>query len=309
MIYTLTLNPALDLEYRVDRIQMGAIHRSPPALPDWGGKGFNVSRVLHVLGEESVAVGFAAGYTGKRLDEGLHSCGVRTDLVWVTGETRTNVSIVGPASGDYMKFNEPGPQVDRSDAQRLLAKIREITRPGDFWIMSGSLPPGLASDFYASAISLVKEGAGRVMLDTSGVALLAGCQAGPDLVKPNAEEAAEMTGMSAGSPQEMIAVARRILLLGPRRVVISMGSQGAVAVEGERSWYACPLQVRAMNPVGAGDALVAGLAAGWVRDWHLPEMLRLGMACGASAAAAQGTGIGSREEIETLQLAGVIQTF
>lgn len=312
MIFTLTLNPVLDLEYRVDRIRMGEIHRSAPVRADWGGKGLNVSRVLRVLGVDSTAVGFAGGYTGKRLEEGLRSAGVQTDLIWVRGETRTNVSIVGAAGaadGDYIKVNEPGPAVEAEDVARLLDRIRDLTGPGDSWVMSGSLTRGVPGDFYAAAIRQVKERGGRVLLDTSGDALRAGCGAGPELVKPNAEEAAEMTGLRVGSPGEAIAAARAIAASGPAKVVISLGAQGAVAVDGQKSWFAHPLQVKAANPVGAGDALVAGLAAGWIQDGLMPELLRWGSACGASAAAAAGTGIGPRAEIEALMTAVVVESL
>ena len=110
-----------------------------------------------------------------------------------------------------------------------------------------------------------------------------------------------------GLPREAMAAARSIAASGPARVVISLGSQGAVAVDGQNSWFAHPLQVKAANPVGAGDALVAGLAAGWAQGGSMPELLRLGSACGASAAAAAGTGIGSREEIEAFMQAVVVE--
>jgi 1-phosphofructokinase family hexose kinase len=213
------------------------------------------------------------------------------------------VSIVGGAEGEYIKVNEPGPAVSAEEVARLLIHIRDLTRPGDAWVMSGSLTRGVSVDFYATAIRLVKEQGGRLLLDTSGEALRAGCSQAPDLVKPNAEEAAEMTGLSVATPGEAVAAARRIAALGPAKVVISLGSQGAVAVDGQQSWLAHPLRVMAANPVGAGDALVAGLASAWVRGGSMPELLRLGSACGASAAAAAGTGIGSREEIETFRQA------
>ena len=306
MIFTLTLNPALDLEYRVDRIEMGEIHRSVPARADWGGKGFNVSRVLRVLGEESTAVGFAGGHTGRRLAEGLEALGIRTELVWTAGETRTNISVVG-ADGGYIKVNEPGPEIAAADVERLLERVSELTGAGDLWVMSGSLPRGVAADFYAAAIRRAKARGGRVLLDTSGKALAAAWRAGPDLLKPNAEEAAELTGLAVTNAEEAVRAARAILAGGAARVVLSMGGQGAAALEGEQAWFAPPLEVAAANPVGAGDALVAGLAAGLARGWSLPELLRLGSACGACAAATPGTGIGPRAEIDSLFAAAQVQ--
>jgi 1-phosphofructokinase family hexose kinase len=306
MIYTLTLNPALDLEFRVGRIVLGEIHRSTEARADLGGKGFNVSRALQVLCVDSIAVGFAGGYTGKRLEEGLRNCEVQADLVWIEGETRTNVSIVGSGAADYLKVNDAGPLIGGPDLEKMIQKIGTLTKAGDLWVLSGSLPPGVPVDFYARLIRTVKPKGGQVLLDTSGAALRVGLSEAPDLVKPNCEEAAEINGLPADSIQDALASAAQIAKSGPRRVVISMGGKGAVAVEGEDRWYAHPLSVKPANPVGAGDAMAAGLAAGWVRGESLVDMLRLGAACGASAVAQPGTGIGTREEIEKLRLAVVV---
>jgi 1-phosphofructokinase family hexose kinase len=307
MIYTLTPNPALDLEYRVDDIRLGKIHRAEAVSADWGGKGFNVSRVLQVLGEESTAVGFAAGFTGQRLLKGLSESGIRTELIWLAGETRTNISLVGKTDGAYLKVNEPGPTAKLEDVDRLMHRINELSRPGDLWVLSGSLPRGISVDFFARVIRIVKQKGSRVILDTSGAALVEGCGADPDLVKPNAEEASELTAMDITSVAGAVNALARIARLGPERVVISLGELGAVAGANGIGYYTRPLPVQIANPVGAGDALVAGLAAGWVRGWPMKEMLRLGIACGASAAAQTGTGIGSRAEIEKLASAVTVE--
>jgi 1-phosphofructokinase family hexose kinase len=309
MIYTLTLNPAVDLEYRVEHIHMGEIHRATSSRADWGGKGFNVSRALKVLGQESVAVGFAGGPTGKSLEQGLRGSGIATDLVWIAGETRTNVSVVGEGRDESFKVNQAGPAISGEDVAAILSRLRDLTRAGDLWVLSGRLPPGVGADFYARALILIHAAGGKAILDTSGAALEAGIAEKPFLVKPNAEEAAELTGQAVETQEEAVKAARSILRMGPGQVVLSMGAQGAVGVQGNRAWYARPLQIRLSNPVGAGDALVAGLAAGIVRGWDLPQTLKLGIACGASAASQPGTGIGSLAEIETMARAVFVEAI
>jgi 1-phosphofructokinase family hexose kinase len=223
-----------------------------------------------------------------------------SELVWIEGETRTNISIRGKNSADYIKVNDPGPRVDRDAVRALLERIHGLTRPGDLWVMSGSLPPGAPPEFYARAIETARAGGAEVFLDTSGAALRMGCEAKPALIKPNLDEIIDLTGQPIESPQGAAGAAAALRKTGLGQVVISLGAMGVVAAEASSVWHCPPLPVRSLNPVGAGDALLAGMAAARVRGWEFSRGLRLGAACGASAVEHTGTGIGSREEIERL---------
>ncbi len=300
MIYTLTPNPALDLELTVAKIQMGQIHRATGERIDFGGKGFNVSRVLNVLGIPNVALGFIAGTAGTHLELGLRAGGITTDLTRIAGETRTNVSIVGSGPENYIKINQPGAAPGTEDIRRLLKKIASMTLPGDLWVLSGSLPPGAPEDFYQLVITRVRNAGGEAILDTSGAALGKACREGVRLLKPNAEEASQLTGQPVGTLQEAWKAAQTIQSWGARVVVLSLGEKGAVAVESDHAWLVKPPRIAMKNPVGAGDALVAGLAAGMSQNRAMVDTLRLGTACGASAAGHPGTGVGSKEEILAL---------
>ena len=143
MIYTLTLNPAIDRELTVEEIEYDKVLSAMEARVDLGGKGFNVSRMLMSLGTSSVAVGYVGGNTGRRLEDGLHDLGVASDFVWVESETRTNISIVTQVHDRYIKVNEKGPLVDEAKQAELLDKIDLIARAGDWWVLAGSLPPGV----------------------------------------------------------------------------------------------------------------------------------------------------------------------
>ncbi|MGB5061040.1 MAG: PfkB family carbohydrate kinase, partial [Candidatus Promineifilaceae bacterium] len=171
MIYTVTLNPAVDKELVVPELAFDSVLRAGKTRVDFGGKGFNVSRMLQALGSESTAIGFAGGKSGDLLREGLESLGIGIDFVPVSGETRTNVSVVTEPASHYLKVNEPGPTISASELDELRRKVRALSREGDWWVLAGSLPPGVPTAVYAHLIADIQAAGGRVILDTSGEAL------------------------------------------------------------------------------------------------------------------------------------------
>lgn len=297
MIYTVTLNPALDRELTVPALTFDSVLRATAARVDWGGKGFNVSRVLAALGSESVALGFAGGHTGEALREGLASLGIATDFVAIAGETRTNVSIVTQDHEHHIKVNETGPTISAEEQIALKRLILERARPGGWWVLAGSLPPGVAPTFYAELIRDIKETEGRVILDTSDEALRHGCAAQPYLVKPNALEASQLTGLPVRSIDEALVAAAAFK--GIEYVVISMGKAGALLYHQGKGWFASAPPIQERNPIGAGDSLVAGLVWG-LSQWNPQSALRWGVACGAATASHSGTAIGTFAEVEHL---------
>jgi 1-phosphofructokinase family hexose kinase len=305
MIYTLTLNPAVDRELTVPAIEYDTVLRAAHSQVDFGGKGFNVSRLLQGLGVESRAVGFVGGKAGEVLRDGLQTLGIGTDFVWVDGETRTNVSIVTPlpAAGSgshYIKVNEKGPTIRPEKQAELLAKIEGLARPGDWWVLAGSLPPGVPDAYYAQLVSLLQRRGAHTLLDTNGEPLRLGCQAGPFLVKPNLEEARSLTGMALGSPAEIARAAVAIHQTGVENVVISMGKDGALLLAQEAAWRVCSPPIVERNPIGAGDSMVGGLVYGLTQELSLREALGWGVASGAATASLSGTQVGSRPQIEAL---------
>jgi 1-phosphofructokinase family hexose kinase len=300
MIYTVTLNPAVDRELVVPAIEFDSVLRAVDWRVDCGGKGFNVSRQLMALGTPSIAVGFAGGRNGELLREGLHALGIQTDFVWVDGETRTNVSIVSQTQNHYVKANEPGPEIQAARQEALLEKIRSLAQPGDWWVLAGSLPPGVPEMSYAQIIANLKERHAKAILDTSGTALDHGCKASPHLVKPNAYEAQKLTGLPVNSPAEIAAAAAAILRMGPAHIVISLGKEGAMLLEEDQVWLARSPRIEERNPIGAGDSMVGGLVWGLHQNLGLREALRWGLACGAATASLSGTAVGTQALVETL---------
>ena len=300
MIYTLTPNPAVDRELTVPAMEFDSVLRASESRVDFGGKGFNVSRLLKGMETSSTAVGFLAGNAGELLQNGLKSLGIGTDFVWVTGETRTNVSIVTQSHDHYIKVNEKGPLVDAAKQQELLDKVGTLTKPGDWWVLAGSMPPGAPDDFYARVVNVLNKQEANAILDTTGEALRLGCSERPYLIKPNAEEVHALTGMPINSTTEIALAAVELRKMGARNVVISMGKAGALLQTAEETWLTHSPQIKEKNPIGAGDSMVGGLVWALSQGISLKEALGWGVASGAATASLSGTEVGSRPLIEEL---------
>jgi 1-phosphofructokinase family hexose kinase len=300
MIFTVTLNPAVDRELTVDKIAFDAVLRASDWRVDCGGKGFNVARMLKSLGISSVALGFAGGKSGEMLSDKLGTLGIETEFVWVEGETRTNVSIVSSENGQYVKVNEPGPTITEADLEELAQKIRDRVQTGDWWVLAGSLPPGVEPSYYTELITIIQSAGGKVFLDTSDEALRQNCSARPLLVKPNDEEAHELTGLPVNTPAEIAAVGKAISAMGPASVIISLGKKGAVLVDEGKAWLASSPKIVAANPIGAGDSMVAGIVWGLSQGDNMQGAVCKGIACGAATASQKGTTVGSLKQVNEL---------
>lgn len=300
MIFTVTLNPAVDRELTVDAIVFDTVLRASDWRVDCGGKGFNVARMLKSLGIASVALGFAAGKSGEMLNDKLGALGIETEFVWIGGETRTNVSIVSAENGQYVKVNEPGPTITEADLAQLAQKVSDRVQAGDWWVLAGSLPPGVEPIYYTELIAIIQSAGAKVFLDTSDEALRQNCGAKPLLVKPNDEEAHELTGLPVNTPAEIAAVGTAISAMGPASVIISLGEKGAVLVDEDKAWLAASPKIVAANPIGAGDSMVAGVVWGLSQGDSMRDALCKGIACGAATASQKGTSVGTGEQVNEL---------
>jgi 1-phosphofructokinase family hexose kinase len=300
MIYTLTPNPAVDRELTVPAMEFDAVLRATESRVDFGGKGFNVSRLLKGMETSSTAIGFLAGNAGELLQNGLKSLGIGTDFVWVAGETRTNISIVTQSHDHYIKVNEKGPLVDVAKQQEMLDKIDALTKPGDWWVLAGSMPPGVPDDFYARVVTVLNKHESHAILDTTGEALRLGCIEKPYLVKPNAEEAQALTGLPVNNTVEIATAAVELLKMGAQNVVISMGKAGALLQTPKETWLTHSPKIQEKNPIGAGDSMVGGLVWALSQGIALKDALGWGVASGAATASLSGTEVGTRPLIEAL---------
>lgn len=263
MIVTVTPNPALDVTYELPALRPGQTHRVQRVHARAGGKGVNVARVLRALGHDVLVVAPAGGATGDALRADLDAAGLTHDLVPCAGETRRTVTLV--ADGDATLLNEPGPVLAPEEWDALESRI---PADADVLVISGSLPRGVD----AGAVARLAARDIPVIIDTSGEPLR---RAAPYAwaVKPNADELAALTGTD-----DPVAGARA---LRAATVVVSLGAEGLLAVTGEDVHHAPPPRVVTGNPTGAGDAVVAALAAGVGSPW--PDLLREAAALSAAA--------------------------
>ncbi|MFH0519246.1 1-phosphofructokinase family hexose kinase [Streptomyces sp. M41] len=278
MILTVTLNTALDITYRVRSLRPHASHRVSEVTERPGGKGLNVARVLAALGHEVTVTGFTGGATGRVVQDRLTATpGVVDALVPVSGPTRRTIAVVDDRTGDTTQLNEPGPTVTPAEWSAFQETYAALVTSASAVALCGSLPPGVPVGAYAGLVRAAKAAEVPVLLDTSGEALRRGVAARPDLIKPNADELAELTG--SHEPLRATQDARR---RGARAVVASLGEAGLLALTPEGRWRATPPTRLHGNPTGAGDATVAGLLSGLVE--HLPWPDRLARATALSAA-------------------------
>ncbi|GGV90406.1 sugar kinase [Streptomyces gelaticus] len=311
MILTVTLNTALDLTYGVPELVPHASHRVSDMSERPGGKGLNVARVLSALGHETVVTGFAGGSTGAVLRELLAGpspleadpraasvpapAPITDALVTVAGNTRRTIAVVDRATGDTTQLNEPGPLVSADEWTALLGRYEELLAGADAVALCGSLPPGIHVGAYAELVRAARAAGVPVLLDTSGEPLRRGIAARPDLIKPNADELAQLTG--SREPMRATRDARR---RGAHGVVASLGPDGMLAVTPDGSWQAAPPAKVLGNPTGAGDSAVAGLLSGLVEGLSWPDRLRRAVALSTATVLAPTAGDFDRAAYEEL---------
>ncbi len=301
MIYTVTLNPALDKEYRVVELSLNTVMRAAAVKEDYGGKGFNIARLLTAWGANCTALGLVGGHTGEILSKGLEKGGIATNFTWIGGETRTNISIVSDHAAGYFKVNEPGPHVSDVEIETLLHLIESLVQPDDWWILAGSLPPGVELDIYAHMITLIQREKGRAVLDSSGEAFKLGCRAAPFLIKPNVEELIQVSEMDGGKRnmdiEEMIG---ELHAAGVKNIILSGGKEKAICSNGTHIWEGIPPEIEEKNPIGAGDAMLAATVYCLSRKEPLQEAFAWGMAAGSAAAGLPGTQMPARTDVAQL---------
>ncbi|WTP59276.1 1-phosphofructokinase family hexose kinase [Streptomyces phaeochromogenes] len=286
MILTVTLNTALDITYRVRGLRRHTSHRVTEVIERPGGKGLNVARVLAALGHEVTVTGFVGGATGRAVQEQLtHTAGVVDALVPVAGATRRTIAVADTATGDTTQLNEPGPSITPAEWSAFQEAYEVLLRSASAVALCGSLPPGVPVGAYAQLVRTARALAVPVLLDTSGEPLRRGIAARPDIVKPNADELAELTG--SHDPSQATRDARR---RGAHSVVASLGAEGLLARTPDGDWHAAPPRAVHGNPTGAGDSVVAGLLSGLVERLPWPERLARAVALSAASVLAPVAG-------------------
>ena len=300
MIYTVTLNPALDKTVEIPSLTIDSVNRITTLRTDPGGKGINVSKVIDKLGRKSIATGILGGDTGHNILSSLEKMELESDFLFVEGETRTNLKIIDPVSKTNTDITEPGVTVSEEILNQLKDKLLKKLNADDIVILSGSLPKGAPQNTYNVWVKDCKEAGAKVFLDADGPLLAEGIKAGPYLIKPNNHELSGLMGQELTTPQELTEAARGLMKYGIEKVIVSMGGDGALYVTKDYVYYAEGLKVPVGSTVGAGDSVVAALAVAEEAGMTPEETVALSTATGAANVMCSGTQAAEYSVIETL---------
>ena len=295
MILCVTPNPAIDHTLIIPKLHPGEVHRSTEAIVAAGGKGLNVARALTTLGVPSICAGFLGGPSGRRLAELAEEEGLRGHWTWIEGETRTCVILVDDESATVI--NEAGPKVTAMDWDHLQDDV--MLNPAEVVCLSGSLPPGSPLDAYVRLIKALRSSGRAVWVDISGPALTQTLGLGLH-IKINGAEAGALMGMEVTSAEAAQAAAVRLRERGAVSVVITLGSDGAVMVTADGTWFVPAPSIKAVSAVGSGDCFLAGLVAAQISKRPAAEALHWAVAAGAANARSVGGGRFTRREFEAL---------
>lgn len=305
-IATITLNPALDLTIPLPRLEVGTVNRAGAAELRPAGKGVNVSVMLALLGEASLATGLLGEADSPAFEAFLSPRGVTPAFQPVAGRCRINVKVVETERGEVTDINPPGPRVSERDLDALLTRL---SPPPSLAVLSGSLPPGLSAEALARVTRHLVAGGARVVLDSSGPAFEAALPERPCLVKPNRDELSALLGRPLPDRDALLTGALELQARGVSHVVVSAGGEGALFVLPNLRLWARPPKVRLTTTVGAGDAMVAGLTAGLRRGLDAEALARLATGCAAAAVSRPPDASADPAEIERLARATQVEVL
>jgi 1-phosphofructokinase family hexose kinase len=286
IIVCVSANPALDRRLHVPALALGEVNRARTAVTMPGGKSAHVAMAAMALGARAVWVGFSGGPSGDENEAGLARLGIEVHPVRTAAETRMNLEAI-EESGRITEVLEPGGPVNESEQHEMLVTIEKGLREtwkGAHVGVSGSLPPGVAANFYASVIQIVHNAGSKVFLDTSGDALRESLVAAPDFVKPNRREAEQLLGAALDSPEAINGALAKLIERGAESVAITVGADGLVwkATKSGPCWFAKPPKLKPISTVGCGDATLGGFAYAAQMGMSEEATVRLAAACGAA---------------------------
>lgn len=282
MIYTVTFNPSLDYIVTVPHFTCGMVNRTSEEKIFPGGKGINVSMVLKNLGLENTALGFYAGFTGNELERLIREKGIRADFILVKeGMTRINVKM---RSDEESEINGQGPAISEADIKTLYEKLDRLS-DGDVLVMAGSIPDVMPQTIYMDIMKYLADKDLKIVVDATKDLLVNVLQYHPFLIKPNNHELGEIFGVNLSTKESVVPYAKKLQEKGARNVLISMAGEGAVLVSEDKSVFMAEAPKGTLiNGVGAGDSMVAGFLAGWMKSHDYKEAFRMGVACGSASA-------------------------
>ena len=299
MIATVTLNPSLDRTITVQGLRIDGSNRWTSLRHYAGGKGIDVARAIHEMGEQTIAYGFIGGHAGRDVEILLDEEGVPFSLTPIEQETRTNFIISDTRAAQQTIINAPGPHISKKELERFYKKLKEIPPP-DLVVASGSVPPGVPVDIYSTIILGARENNVRTILDSAGQWLAEGVKTNPYLIKPNVREAEELLQRELPNEEAVVEAALNLVGMGIEVAVISRGKDGIIAATQKEIVKAVSPPLKVKSAVGAGDCTVAGLALKLAEGEPLVEACRLAAAMGAATVLTPGTELCHRHDVEEL---------
>ncbi len=265
MIYTITLNPAIDKAVTIDRFKVDEVNRISKVHQDpGGGKGINVSKMIHNLHGTSTAIYIAGGHTGRMLTEMVKDMGLTYKVVVCEGETRVNIKVCDPYKNTFTDINEPGPTIELENLEVIDNYLENVLCSNDVLVLAGSLPKGVPTDIYRrwSDMARIKGGV-KVIMDAYGEVLVNGIKGKPFIVKPNQEELESFFDVKFTEDDHVIYYAKRLLDMGVSYVIVSQGgADGCMLISKDAVAKIPPIVVDVKSTVGAGDSMVAAIAHG-----------------------------------------------
>ncbi|WP_077620011.1 1-phosphofructokinase [Bacillus sinesaloumensis] len=294
MIYTVTLNPSIDYFIELDDFEVGGLNRIKTERKRPGGKGINVSTVLQNVGLDSVALGFIGGFTGKFIIDSLTEKNIKTDFVNVEGDTRINVKL---HSTIETEINGAGPNITTFKLEQLVEKINQLQK-GDVLVLAGSIPSSLPSTLYQQITMKLQDKEVKVVVDATKDLLVEVLPYKPFLIKPNHHELGEIFGVEINNAEEAIPYGKKLIEMGAQHVIVSMADKGSLLFVNEKVYYASIPEGKLVNSVGAGDSVVAGFIASYLKTQDVIKAFRFGATAGSATAYSEG--LATAEKINEL---------
>ncbi|MBA4688224.1 MAG: 1-phosphofructokinase [Candidatus Galacturonibacter soehngenii] len=282
MIYTVTFSPCLDYAVWVDELKLGEVNRVDKEHMLPGGKGINVSIVLHNLGYDSMALGFVSGFTGREIEAQVKEMGLSCNFIHLNqGNSRINIKLKAEEETD---INGIGPVIGEKHLQKLFEQLERL-KENDILVLAGSIPNGVSSTIYCEIMERLKENKVKIVVDATNDLLVNVLEKKPFLIKPNNHELGEIFGIEISKKEDIVYYAKKLQEMGARNVLVSMAGDGAVFISEEGNCLESKApKGKVVNSVGAGDSMVAGFLAGYLERRDYEYAFKMGVATGSASA-------------------------
>ncbi len=300
MILTVTLNPAMDKTIFLPRLTINGTNRVSSTRLDAGGKGINVSKAVHALGGETVAMGILGGESGLYIQHSLAEKNINSVFTMSETPTRTNIKLMDESMHSATEINERGGAVEQSAFDEVFDNLKRRVHPGDFVVFAGTVPPKTPDDLVASWVREMKSMGARVCMDMTGAPMMRALEEKPFLIKPNKSELEDICGQHLYYDIDVIAIAKELVEKGIERVVVSLGSEGALFVTENQVFRGFTVKVPVKGQTGAGDSMMAALAYFTEQGYSWYDTCLRAMAISSAHVMHPGSETATAEEMESL---------